>query len=516
MSYIIEKSVNNSVYLYEVTSFWDSEKKQPRQKRKYLGKKDPETGEPVRSRPPHIPRYSKDYGHVYLLQQLAEHLGLTQLLKNLFPNDYQIILALAFFEISEAVPLYVFPYWAESTVLAGDQPLSPKALSIFTEKLGRMESARLEFSQHWVKKFKQTQAIVFDITSLSSYSKLFTYVEKGYNRDKEPLPQINLGVIYAEQSHMPLYYQVYPGSIPDVSTLKNLLNYLELFELTDIVFVMDRGFYSATNLGSMAGSQLTFLLPMPRSVNLFSSLLSKHTRQLSNLAHAFLFHDDVLFHVKVPTEINHVGLQAHLYFDPHSHSAQTARFLKTILETEADANRTTFHSKKEARQYLSGLRKGLSQFFQVTGKTNQIEITRKTKLLSQRIANMGATIMLTNHQELGRETILDLYRHKDYLEKAFDVLKNEFDGKRLRSGSQETVEGRLFVKFISLILYSAVGNKMREQRLFKRYSIREIMYELKKIRIVEMNNGKSFLTEVSKRQREIFNTFDVEIPKIET
>jgi transposase len=516
MSYIIEKSVNNNVYLYEVTSFWDPEKKQPRQKRKYLGKKDPETGQPVRARNQHIPRYSKDYGHVYLLQQLAEHIGLTQLLKHLFPNDDHIILALAFFEISEAVPLYVFPYWAESTVLAGEQPLSPKALSLFTEKIGRMEAARLDFSQHWIRKFKQTQAIFFDITSLSSYSKLFTYVEKGYNRDKERLPQINLGVIYAEQSHMPLYYQVYPGSIPDVSTLKNLLNYLELFDLKDVVFVMDRGFYSAANLGSMAKSHLTFLLPMPRSVNLFSSLLSQYTRQLSNLTHAFLFHDDVLFHVNVPTEINHVSLQAHLYFDPHSHSAQTTRFLKTILETEAAAKQMTFHTKKDARHYLSGLRKGLSQFFQVTGKTGQIEITRKTKLLSERIANMGATIMLTNHQELGRDNILELYRRKDYLEKVFDVLKNECDGRRLRSWTQETVEGRLFVKFISLILYSAVGNTMREQRLFKRYSIREIMYELKKIRIVEMDNGTSFLTEVSKRQREIFNKFNIEIPAIKT
>jgi len=42
------------------------------------------------------------------------------------------------------------------------------------------------------------------------------------------------------------------------------------------------------------------------------------------------------------------------------------------------------------------------------------------------------------------------------------------------------------------------------------------MYELKKLRMVEMNNGSFYLTEVSKRQREIFNKFDVEIPSVET
>ena len=32
-------------YAYESISYWDKEKKQPRSKRKYLGKVDPETGE---------------------------------------------------------------------------------------------------------------------------------------------------------------------------------------------------------------------------------------------------------------------------------------------------------------------------------------------------------------------------------------------------------------------------------------------------------------------------------------
>jgi len=79
---------------------------------------------------------------------------------------------------------------------------------------------------------------------------------------------------------------------------------------------------------------------------------------------------------------------------------------------------------------------------------------------------MGATIMLTNHNGLEREKILTLYRRKDFIEKIFDVLENEFDEKRLRSSSKDAVEGRLFLKFLSVILYSAFGNIMREQHLF--------------------------------------------------
>lgn len=37
-------------YAYESVSYWDKEKKQPRSKRKYLGRVDPETGEIISSR----------------------------------------------------------------------------------------------------------------------------------------------------------------------------------------------------------------------------------------------------------------------------------------------------------------------------------------------------------------------------------------------------------------------------------------------------------------------------------
>lgn len=37
-------------YAYESTSYWDKDKKQPRSKRKYLGKVDPETGDIIPSR----------------------------------------------------------------------------------------------------------------------------------------------------------------------------------------------------------------------------------------------------------------------------------------------------------------------------------------------------------------------------------------------------------------------------------------------------------------------------------
>jgi predicted RNase H-like nuclease (RuvC/YqgF family) len=47
--YQIDKKTG-AKYAFESISYWDKEKKQPRSKRKYLGKVDPETGEIIPSR----------------------------------------------------------------------------------------------------------------------------------------------------------------------------------------------------------------------------------------------------------------------------------------------------------------------------------------------------------------------------------------------------------------------------------------------------------------------------------
>jgi transposase len=453
---------------------------------------------------------------VYVLQTIAEQIGLPPILKAVFPTDYRTLLALAFFEISEAAPLYLFPYWVESSAVAEVSPLSSRDLTTFTQNLGRMERERLEFSRQWVKQAGPIHAVAFDITSLSSYSELVEYVEWGYNRDLDSLPQINLGIIYAENTQLPLHYQVYPGSIPDVSTLQNMLHYLELFELHDLIFIADRGFYSAANLAKLHHAPVTFILPLPRSVKQFASLLSKHKRPLTNPANAFPYHDEVLFHVYDTFELNQVSLYAHLFFSEHRKSEQTSRFLNSILELETAAHQETFRTPQEARSYLARHLKGASRLFHVQTRDGRVEIARKPQTLARRMGKMGVTIMLSNSQDIQRSTMLDLYRRKDYLEKTFDVLKNECDGKRLRGHSKEAVEGCLFIKFLSLILYAALGNTMRQQQLFKDYSVKELMYELKKLRIVELSNGKSYLTEISKRQKDIFSKFAIDIPSIKT
>lgn len=99
------------------------------------------------------------------------------------------------------------------------------------------------------------------------------------------------------------------------------------------------------------------------------------------------------------------------------------------------------------------------------------------------------------------------------MEKCFDDLKNSIDMKRLRMHTKETVDGRLFVQFIALILMSALRSQMRTSSLIEKYTVRELLLEMEPLTQIRYT-GKygSIITEVTKPQREILSLLGIEIP----
>ncbi len=111
MSSIYEQEIKGQTYLYRSTSSWDKEKKQSRSKKVYLGKKDPSTGKLIPKSQPSIPTSSQDIGSLHLLKYISKRLGLIQILKKSFPDDYEQILYLSFFKIITKEPYYLYPLW---------------------------------------------------------------------------------------------------------------------------------------------------------------------------------------------------------------------------------------------------------------------------------------------------------------------------------------------------------------------------------------------------------------------
>jgi len=512
MPYRVNQKIGNHIYVYEVESYWDPVKKQPRQRRKYLGKKDPHTGGILSPHKGFTPRDASDFGHIYLVLQVMERIGLSSVLKKVFPEMDKELLYLSMFQVLEGKPLYLFQPWAEAAYMEEPLELSSQRISRLAKELGRNEGRRQMFFQSWIQSQGDLQAIFFDITSLSSYSKLIEYLEWGYNRDGEKMPQINLGMIVGQPSHLPLAYQIYPGSIADVSTLKNIILLLGNWGIREFTFILDRGFYSASNLKEMDKEKIRFVLPLSFSTKISSQLISKHLRDLQSPQYGCYCRGRPMFYVKEETTISDVRVFAHLYHDERRKADEIGHLMRRIAELETLIDKKEFWSREEVWEHLEQAFKGSGKLFDVIGQKPHFRLKRKVKAISRLINRMGKTIILTNDSDLGREDLLSLYRRKDVLEKMFDVIKNELECRRLKVSSREAVEGRLFLSYLSLIIHSALSQIMKEQDLYKSYTLSEVIYELKKLRAVTLNSGKSYLTEISKKQKMLLEKFDVPIP----
>lgn len=89
------------------------------------------------------------------------------------------------------------------------------------------------------------------------------------------------------------------------------------------------------------------------------------------------------------------------------------------------------------------------------------------------------------------------------------------DMKRLRIHSEKTMEGRLFVQFLALILSTWIKNKMRDANLFKKYSFREVMDELGAFKLVTFSNRKKLVVpQVTKMQEKLAEVFDLDLTSL--
>jgi len=509
MAYIIEQKIKGNIYLYKVESYWDKDKKQSRQKRTYLGPKGKLKKSNIKQTKSTI--VHKNYGNIFFLDFILKQLGLEYILQNIFPDNYKEIIALAYYDIIEASPYYLFPFWQEEHYLPDTKKLDSSSISKLCDEIGHQQQQRLIFFEQWINLLQPVEALFYDITSISSYSTSIDFVEWGYNRDHENLPQINLGMVFCGENSLPIFYTLYPGSIVDVKTLKNCVTYLKIIGLKDFLFVLDRGFFSTSNITKMNSDKnnISFIQPLPFSLKKVKELVRLHKKELHDVSNNFKFNEELLSYKKSEIEFEGKTYVSHIYLNERAELDQRQQLMGELIDIEVNTLKNKiFPSLKQAMQFKkNNIVKKYQDLFKWNRLTRKIE--RNANNLKTRISKLGYFILATNKQGSTKEDILAKYRKRDDVEKVFDLLKNEIDGGRIRAHNQYNLDARLFIKFVSLILQSEITKTMKNRKLFKKYTMKEMLANLRKIKRTKIDN-EIIISEISKQQRLIFDAFNID------
>jgi transposase len=504
------KKDSGTTYVYEVVDeHWDKQRKQMRSKQVCIGKLDLVSGLLIPSKrtrseiPPAVTATTTVVGPMLILDKISQDTGLEATLKQAFPQQWDQILTLAGFLLCTGDALVHADAWCRNHDVPAAGPFASQRISDWLAAI--TEDGRQGFFRAWGKKISEKDYLCYDITSVSSYAKFNEYVHYGYNRDGEPLPQINLAMVYGQNSRLPVTYRTLPGAISDVSTIKKLLDSFDKLDYPAMALVMDRGFYSQKNVTDLFERRYHFIIGIPGHLKWVRSVIDDCQDALhSPRGYQRMDEESLYMHTELfqwPTNKRRCYL--HVYYNPHRAADDQDAFTRRMLlcKEELESGDLNPAHEQDYEQYF------VVKETPIRGR----QVDYNDEAIKAYLSRYAGFFTILTTRKMEALEALQIYRNKDVVEKSFDDLKNQLDLKRLRMHSSGRMSSRIFVQFIALILLSQIQKTMRESTLSERYSPKLLLGEMEALtRINYTGRYKDITSEVSKSQREILEAFSID------
>lgn len=438
-------------YVYHSTTYWDKESKKAIKTSKYLGKLDQEKGliksqerhqnQSTETQSPEI-KSVMEYGNSVLLHEAMK--DLEPLLREGFPENWEEIYALSKLRATGNIPLKrADSAWQKLyNVESIDPNLKPKNLSKVLRSVGtNREGQRVVFK----RLLDQSEQFVYDLSYMFSRSVSISQAERGYNKDRIHIPQINIALLCSADTGLPTMIRSLPGSVRDITTLINSI--LEL-DIRGKVLLLDRGFFSEDVLNFLNGSEISYLIPARRNSHYYDTRihLDGHFRYHERLIrcgsrmcenkYLYLFEDQVLMHEE----------------------------------------RNTLYDKLDA------------------GKINKVELREEMK--------KAGRILIISNRKMSEQEAYELYKRRESVEKMFDTYKSTLSADRLYLQDDESVFGHVFIAFLSLYAYCKLELLLKIASLNKRITPLDLIFEFSKVYYINFGESGKVM-EVPKKIREL-------------
>lgn len=496
----VKKTVNGQIYVYERTPYYDSTLKNTKYHYKYVGKEIDGETKRVRSI---LPRRSLIYGPFIPLLKIAESYGLMDMLKSYLTEDEgNRVMALAMSKIVRPLPQNSIQTWYEGTYLSTIMPanLTSQRNSELMDKIGSSDLYR-RFSLDLIRKLNPGSSLLYDITSIPSYS-LAPIFEYGHAKDHADLEQVNFSLIMEKSRKVPIYYELYPGSIPDVVTLKRTIEYLSPF-IREIEIVLDRGFFSLDNLRLISGMRYIMAASLVRKE--IKNVFSRAARTVDRADNVIMYEGDPIFCQRASFRIGELDLTGYFYHDPRREAEERSNLHRKLKAKRDEIE--NLQIRKGMRKTIENIAGSYGRYITYRIENGKVITAAKDNAISAAENRMGR-FLLVFRGDYPPSECLSIYRQRDAIEKVFRVMKTDMDIFPLRDHKESTIRGVLFVFFISLIIRSALLRGMQSSHLNEKYSVEKMFLELEKLHMLEDQNGIMRELERTRKQKDVLEALE--------
>jgi hypothetical protein len=460
------------------------------------------------------------YGSVWFLVEIATKIGLIQNLMDIFDGNVDIvhdILTLAFFPLLSGKSYNHLAQWQRIERMPSVQVLTSKDITLLTQRI--TESDRMELFRHRMKRIDKSHVLAIDSTSKSSYGSNLADIRWGKNKEGLPLRQTNEVVVYSLNGHQTVLYQELPGNIPDLRTVELLYKLLEHAECPHATWLTDRGYPTQSVLDFLIGKGQPFICCIKASSSIVSGLIES------------IRDGSLAMEINVETRNYEVQQEVTYYYEDRSGKGKKAERLraniffdsvrKSLGERDLDVaikeQRLLLEDLKEQQVVISDeqdLRRDCPYYRIILSDARCVEsfaISEKRVSAKKRV--MGYIVMLSNKLDLDASRIWETYGLRDEQEKYFSDMKGAMLDDRNPAWSEKGKEGRLFIHFIGLSVYSHIKHIWKQLALKDQFeTVDAVIDEMKNIRCIEHSGKTKIITPFVGKQLKICEYYDLKPP----
>ena len=239
------------------------------------------------------------------------------------------VIALAISKIVRPLPQNSISTWYDGTYLSVVMPakLSSQRNSELMEKIGSSDMYR-RFSLDLIRKLNPESSLFYDITSIPSYS-IAPIFEYGRAKDHDELEQVNFSMLMEKRRGIPLYYELYPGSMPDIVTLRRTIEYLSP-RIGEMEIVLDRCFFSVDNLRLISSMKYVIAASIVRKE--VKAIFSRAARTVDRADNVIMYDGNPIFCQKVSFLMDELDLTGYFYHDPKREAEERLDFHRRLKE----------------------------------------------------------------------------------------------------------------------------------------------------------------------------------------
>lgn len=509
---LVRKNRGGHTYIeYEYDRIYDPVKQYTYPKRASIGRVDPE--DPTRMTPnENFLKYFPDaeipeeidrsdrspylnIGTYVVLHKLIQDCKLKEILDEYMDEkDTGFLLDLACYSIIEEnnAGQYYPDYAYEHALFTADMKIyTDSKVSDFLHGLKPEQS--IGFLNSWNKSKNKRQKIYlsYDSTNKNCQAGDIDLVECGNAKVDAGLPIFNYSVACDSANRIPLFYELYPGSLNEVSQLICMIDKAQRYGYRNIGFILDRGYFSKKNLAYMDQNGYSFLIMVKGMKDFIRGIIEENQGGFENSRGKYVDRYDVYGTTvkRFLCEGDTKKRNFHIYYsDGKAYSEkqetkQRIRRLKKYLDSCVG---------KECVPFGPEIGKYFHLNYEKDGKTLKLA-EENTSAVEKELSLAGYFAIVSSDNMTAREAI-ELYKSRDASEKLFRSDKSYLGNKSMRVHSDEALSSKVFIQFIALILRSRIYTALKEksEKMLKKpnyLTVPAALKELEKIVMIRQLDG---------------------------